>query len=618
MRKFNLSAASLLVVGSTSIFAADETAAPVIVTATRTAQSADATLASVTVITRADLERTQVLSVQDALRDVPGINIDNNGGLGKYTSIFMRGTNPGHVLILVDGIKVGSATAGTTPIQDIPIDQIERIEIVRGPLSSLYGSEALGGVIQIFTRKGQDQVTPSFSAGAGSNHTYKLEAGVSGAIDDSWFNANLSNLDSIGFNACSGAPYISEESQGGGCNTYEPDVDGYKRHSATMRAGHRFADGTNLEATALRTQGKNQYDGVGQNEGDFVQQVFSGKLQFSPAEIWHTTLVAGRSWDNTKNYLNGDYVSKFDTRRDTVSLQNDIATSEKQVTTLGLDYQDDSLESNTLYTVTSRDNKGLFAQYQTILSGHSLALSARRDHNEQFKGHNTGNLMWGYDIIAGMRVKASYGTAFKAPSFNDLYYPIYGNPSVAPEKSRSTEIGLEAKTSWGRWSTNVFQTNVTNLIVFRGPSYIADNIDTVRIRGLEASISATVEQWHIAANGTLINPEDRSPGVNHGELLARRTRQIANIDLGRRFGIVNVATSMHAEGKRYDYFDPAVKDRLGGFATIDLRVELPIAPEWMLQARASNLLDKRYETAHYYNQDGRNYFLTLRYQPSLK
>ena len=177
-------AASLLLLSSysLSLHAADDTAEPVIVTATRTAQTADETLAAVTVITRKDIERQQAVTVADLLRGTPGVSVANNGGLGKGTSIFLRGTESDHVLVLIDGVKVGSATSGTTAFEDISVDQIERIEIVRGPRSSLYGSEAIGGVIQIFTRKGGGAVTPRFSLGAGSHGTYTGTAGVS-ALD---------------------------------------------------------------------------------------------------------------------------------------------------------------------------------------------------------------------------------------------------------------------------------------------------------------------------------------------------------------------------------------------------------------------------------------------------
>ena len=195
--RYKLSAA-LLGAACTHAYA-NETLPDIVVTATRTAQSADATLASVSIITRQDIERLQAQSLPDVLRGVAGLTLSNNGGAGKATSVFLRGTNADHVLVLVDGIKVGSATLGTASFQDIPVQQIERIEIVRGPRASLYGSEAIGGVIQIFTRKGGGALTPSFSATAGSYGTVNGALGLSGGGEQGWFNAKLNQHDTNRF-----------------------------------------------------------------------------------------------------------------------------------------------------------------------------------------------------------------------------------------------------------------------------------------------------------------------------------------------------------------------------------------------------------------------------------
>ncbi len=200
-------ALAFFVLGSGSVFAADDSGnAPlnIVITPTRTAKTADQSLTPVSVITRADIERSQAQSVQELLRGGAGIAVANNGGDGKISAVFLRGSNSGHVLVLVDGIKHGSATAGTTAFEHIPVDQIERIEVVRGPRSSLYGSEAIGGVIQIFTRKGGGKLTPSFSVTGGSYDTGKATVGLSGGGDHAWFNVNASGASTGGFNSCDG------------------------------------------------------------------------------------------------------------------------------------------------------------------------------------------------------------------------------------------------------------------------------------------------------------------------------------------------------------------------------------------------------------------------------
>lgn len=605
-----LGCSSLFVTNAANASDKSTEAESAVITATRTAQSADATLASVTVITRADLERSQAISLQDALHGVAGLSVDNNGGAGKATSVFLRGTESDHVLVLIDGVKVGSATLGTTSFQDIPVDQIERIEIVRGPRSSLYGSEAIGGVIQIFTRRGRGPFAPTFGAGAGSHQTVKLAAGASGGSEDLWFNINLGTLRTSGINACRGNP------GGGGCFADEPDADGYRNDSATLRAGVRFAGGTEAEATALRVQGHNEFDGTYVNESDYAQQALGAQLRFSPASLWHAALLVGQSRDDSKFFLGETDRSRFNTRRDTLSFQNDIALADQQLVTLGFDYQKDNVSSTTNYDVSTRDNRGVFAQYQIGLGAQSLQVSARSDDNAQFGRNNTGGILWGYDLAPGIRVKASYGTAFKAPTFNELYYPGFGNPELAPESSRSSEIGMDGKSTRSSWSIAIYQTTADDLIAFDATTFAPANISAARIVGAEFAFGVTLAEWALRANASLLHPENRANDPNRGNVLPRRAEEMANLDIGRRIGAWGVGASLHAEGRRYD--DLANTNKLAGYATLDLRGEYAITREWLLQVRAANVFDKSYETARYFNQDGRNYFLTVRYQPEAK
>jgi len=607
MKKCCLSAAVLLLGSIPPVFAGD-ISEPLIVTATRTAQTADATLATVTVITRADIERLQATSLQDVLRGTPGMDISNNGGQGKATSVFLRGANSDHVLVLIDGVKADSATLGTSSFQDIPIDQIERIEIVRGPRSSLYGSEAIGGVIQIFTRKGGGAFTPSFSIGAGSDQTYKASAGVSGGDKRSWYNANLSGFTTAGIDACRG-------SLSAGCYAIEPDKDGYRNSSGSLRAGYRFANDAEVEAHILRVQGHNKYDGSFVNESDIVQQAAGASLGYSPTDRWHASLLAGRSNDDSDDLLDGVFSGRFNTERDTLSFQNDISVADKHLITLGLNYQNDKVDSTTAYDVTARNDKGLFAQYQGSFGPQDVQFAMRGDDNGQFGHHGTGSAAWGYNLGDGLRLTASYGTAFKAPTFNQLYYPGFGNPNLKPETSRSAEVGLRGKPGWGSWSLNAYQTMVDQLIG-SDANFNPANIDSARIRGIEAISSTHLAGWDISGNLTLLNPENRSGGANQGNVLPRRAKQTMSFDLDRAYGKLRFGTTLFAAGRRYD--DLANTVELGGYATLDLRAEYAFTKDLLLQGRVGNALDKQYETAAYFNQPGRDFLLTLRYQPGSK
>jgi vitamin B12 transporter len=610
MKKRYLPAAALLLLGSHSAFA---TLDPIIVTATRTAQTADASLAAVTVITREELERRQAQSVQDLLRGLPGVDIANKGGPGKATSVFLRGTESDHVLVLIDGVKVGSASTGATAFQDIPVEQIERIEIVRGPRSSLYGSEAIGGVIQIFTRKGGGAAKPFFSLGGGSYRTRNASAGISGGGERGWYNLSASGIDTEGFNACNGKPSPG----GAGCFTVEPDADGYRNRSGALRTGYRFANGVEVDAHLLRATGHTEFDGGFVNESQSVQQVLGGTLRFSPLDSWQLTLATGRSRDESDNFKDGAFMTRFNTERDSVSLQNDVALAADQLFTLGADYQDDRLDSTTAYAAGTRDNprdnKGLFAQYQGAFGTHEAQLSLRRDDNEQFGNRATGGAAWGYALRTDLRLTAAYGNAFKAPTFNELYYPGYGNSGLRPETSRSVELGLSGQSAWGRWSLNAYETRVDDLIAYDAALSAPNNIDQARIRGLEAVLGTRLDGWDLNANITLLDPENRSSGANDGNVLPRRARQSLRVDADRQFGPYAFGATLLAAGRRYD--DLANTRELGGYATVDLRTEYAFAKDWRVQARIENLFDKDYETAAFYNQPGRSLFATLRYQP---
>ena len=442
----------------------DEQRKTVIVTATRTAQTADEVLSSVTVISREDIERRQARSVEDLLRGTQGISITNNGGPGKNTSVFMRGTESDHILVLIDGVRAGSATSGGAAYGNIPIEQIERIEIVRGPRSSLYGSEAIGGVIQIFTRKGgKEGFTPSFSIGGGSYGTFNGSAGLSGRSKRGWFNMNISGKNTNGFNSCSGKPYPN----GAGCFTNEPDRDGYQNVAGSFRAGYLFKNGLDIETNFMRSSGKVNYDGKYSNKSELVQQVFGGKARYSPFEFWKVTLAGGRSRENSKDFLGQgkNFKSRFDSRRDTITLQNDFTLNKSHLLTVGADYKNDTVSSSEDFEVTSRNNLGAFAQHQATVFKQDLELSIRYDENEQFGGNVTGGAGWGYTVTEWLRFTANVGTAFKAPTFNELYYPGgYSNANLRPEESVSYEFGTSGKIKQTNWAFNIYETQIHDLI----------------------------------------------------------------------------------------------------------------------------------------------------------
>ncbi|GAA5003697.1 TonB-dependent vitamin B12 receptor [Pseudoluteimonas lycopersici] len=587
----------------------------VVVTATRTESSVADSLFPVQVIERDDIERSQARSLPDLLRGRAGIDFGNQGGLGKLSTLFLRGTESDQVLVLVDGVRIGSATAGLVSFQDIPVDQIDRIEIVRGPRSSLYGSEAVGGVIQVFTRHDQGAFTPRFRVGIGSNKLREASAGIGGGNEHGWYGADFAWQRTDGINACNGSATLFA-----GCFVDEPDRDGYRNASLNLRGGVDLGETVKLEAHALRAEAFNEYDGsiYGGNEADNVQQAMSAKLEWTPSQRVAVSVQAGRSDDDSDNSFNDHagttiHVGNFDTHRTTASLQGDFGLAEGQSLSAGADWQRDRIDSNTDFDITARDNTGVYVEYLGKFGAQQLQASVRNDDNEQFGSHATGSLGWGMAFGDGFKLMASYGTAFKAPTFNDLYYPFFGNPDLKPETSRSANIGISQHAQRWSWTLDAYETRIDDLISYDSSIFLPNNIDKARIRGVEFTVDTTLAGWDIGVQLSHTDPRSES-GSTDGNLLARRARNTGRIDLDRAFGAFRFGATLNGSGPRYD--DAANSVRLGGFATTDLRFEYAFDNDWTLQVRATNVFDRHYETVAWYNQPGREFGLSLRYAPN--
>ena len=625
MKKTLLATALLSSIAIAHAADAPENLPSVVVTANRAPTPLDEVLAPVTVITHDDIERLQPTSVQDLLTGLPGVVMANTGGLGQQTSMFMRGTNSGHTLVLIDGVRVGTVGAGLPAYEQIPVEQIDRIEVVRGPRSTLYGSDAIGGVIQIFTRHGQagEAPTPSVSVTGGSHGYTAGQFGVSGGTTHGWYNASLGGQYTSGINACRlGAGEAFK-----GCFTDEPDHDAYRTYNGALSGGYRWDDGTELTGSWLRSKGTIEYDGDFQNLTRRSQQVAGGKLSFDAMADWRMSVSLGQNQDRADNYLNGadktlDYVNYgvdkarmgyLYSKRNQAAWQNDITLAPGQTLSAGVDYQQEKLDSDTDYLKTTRNNTGVFALYQGVFGPHEIQLSARHDHNTQFGNHDTGSAAYGFRFDNGMRITASYGTAFHAPTFNDEYYPYGTSVALKPEKSRTAEIGLSGAPGIWNWAVNAYQTKVDDLIGYDA-DFLPINVSQARLRGLEGQLGADVNGWHLRAYATLQQPLNRDSGPNEDNLLARRPRRTGRVDLDKDIAAFTLGGSVYAAG--YSYDDAANTTRLGGYATADLRATWHVDSAWSVQGRVANLADKHYETAAYYNQLGRTYYMTIRYAPT--
>ncbi len=614
---------TLLITGFTAQSLAQETAAPdslalpdMVVTATRTEIAKNQLAAAATVYTRADIERLQVKTFPDLLRGTTGIDMTQQGGDSKTTSVFMRGTNSDHVLVLIDGIKVGSATLGTSPFEFMPIDQIERVEIIRGPQSSLYGSEAIGGVIQIFTRKGGQSEKPSVTldVGGGNYDTVKSSGTVSGKVGNSWYTAGASHYNTQGFN--------SRQPTSGFFGVDQPDADGYYNTAVNARVGHRFDNNAEIEASFMRSQGKTEYDGSFQDKTNFINQVAALSGSADILDNWRSTLRLGQSFDNNDQFApDKSFASNFYTQRWNATWLNQIALSDEHQFVFGSDYRLDEVDSSDLDTFNpgfdgfkekSRYDVGIFSElHSRIFDNHFINASLRWDENQAFGDYVTGSFGWRYNSAIGISPFANFGNAFKSPSFNDLYYPNYGNANLRPEQSTSFEVGLAGDHKQLKWEVRAYHTDIDNLITpyFNPVTYefSAQNIGKAQIDGIETEIGTQWLGWNGKLSMNLLSPVNRETNAR----LPRRADKTLSFDWSRSFGQFDVGAMVVAQDGRFD--DPENTVKVAGYVTVDLRTAYHFNKNWMLSAKLNNLLDKQYQTVSTYNTADRNFFLSIHY-----
>ena len=575
-----------------------------IVTATRTDQSIDHLSAASTVFTRHDIERLQLQSVPELLKQATGVDVTESGGPGKAASVYIRGTGSGHVLVLIDGVRIGSVTLGSSPFSSLPIDQIERVEIVRGSQSSLYGSDAIGGVIQIFTRKGQytdnNKPTLSIEAGGGSYDTAHVSGNVSGKYKQLGYAVGVSHITTSGFNASSST-------------SQDADRDGYKNTSFNIRTDYKINNDYSVEAFFLRSQGENEFDNnFGSDRNDFVIQNIglSGYMQFS--DNWLSTLRLGESRDQSRQ-PDGDF---FNTRRRMVSLSNKIKLNSNHQIIIGSDFRNDHIESHQSYAETDRYDIGGFAEYYgRWFDLIDFNASVRGDEDEQFGSHITGNSGFRIGLEnSGIDVVANFSSGYKAPTFNDLYWPDgsfgVGNPYLKPEESTTFEVGLEGQHDWGNWVIRAYHTNIENLINWEPITpgsfkYQPKNVNKAQIDGIEGEISTQLYGWNITLNGNALSPKDR---VSNQRLSDRAQLQLG-VDISKEiFDHLNIGSSLNVSGDR---LDGTTKSH--GAIVWDIRAAYQINNSWSIKGKLKNLLNDQYQTNKGFNTADRNFFVSVNY-----
>jgi vitamin B12 transporter len=579
-----------------------------IVTATRLAQPVTDVLRDVTIITSGEIERGGQLTLAQVLQQLGGVEIASSGGHGNAATVLIRGANAAHTLVLVDGIRLQSATVGTTAFENIPLAQVERIEIVPGPVSSLYGSDAIGGVIQIFTKSGRGVPRADVTASAGSQATRALRASASGTWGDTDATLSAGHFRTDNFNVT--RPTIS-------FGRFNPDLDPYRNSNFSGKLAHRFAAGHELGASAFFSDGEASFDN-GPDADHRTEQALSSysvysRNRFAPA--WESLLRVGASRDDSVS--TGDpSQGAFRTDQVQATWQNTFALGGGASLMAGLEHLEQEVDTSARYDVTRRTITAAFAGFNGDYGDHGVQASVRWDDNSQFGAPTTGSIAYGHRITPRLRVRGSYATAFHAPSFNDLYFPGFGNPDLVPERSRNREVGIDYQAPGRRFAATYFDNRITDLIhfVFDPVTFEGrpENVARARIRGTELSYAGTFAATQLRAKLTLQDPEAEPGGMR----LQRRARRHGSIAASRAFGAWRIGAEMVASGERFDSPNESPASRLAGYALFNVSLGRDITPEWAVDLRWNNVGDKDYELIQGFNTHGSSALLTVRWTPA--
>lgn len=609
--RFHTIAAAVAAASSCSVYAPlvlaqESVGAPVVVTATRMAQRADEVMASVEVIDREMIERSGQSSLVDVLQSLSGIRISSSGGTGSNASVFLRGAESRHTLLLVDGLRVGSATSGQPTLEAIPLAMIERIEVLRGPASALYGSEALGGVIQIFTRRGIKGFYPEVAIGYGTYDTLNASVSLRGGVEKLSYSVTAGQDDTEGHNAKHDPAYWA--SPWG--SSYHPDKDGFRNRYFAASATLEMRERDRVGVSVFATDGRNDYDTNDYYESYLDKRVSSvGAYMINQlAEGWTSTLRVGESRDKLYDHPDASGGSRIGSSQKQFQWQHDV---QLPVGTLMAAYEHTRTEitGNTDYTMDQRHVNALLLGWSARFDAHNVQINVRRDDNSQFGSKTTGMFAYGYRINPTLSVHGSVATAFNAPTFNQLYWPETGfgsgSPDLKPEQALNRELGLRWDDGMHHVELTYYNNRVRDLISGWPPQ----NLDNARLEGLELAYEVGLGAYNLRAGADFLNAKDEDTRNE----LQRRARIAGFVRVDKSAGAWNWGVEWNGLGRRYE--DTANKVRLPGYGIVNAYAHYALARDWRLEVRANNILDKSYEVSRGYATAGANVFVGVRYAP---
>ncbi len=578
---------------------------PTVVTATRTAQSLGDLVADVSVIDRAEIERSGAVGLSDLLMRLPGVEMARNGGPGNTTSVYLRGAETRFTAVYIDGVRIDSQSTGGATWEGIPLAQIDRVEVLRGPASAIYGSDAIGGVIQIFTRKGEGAFTPHASIGAGTYRSGRVQAGFSGAQQGVDYSVSVARDTSQGFNS---RPVSGQN----------PDKDGYQQTSANARLGWQFHPDQRLALSALSNDMVSRYDSGASNDNRNLHRLQTVGLNWQAR--WsdnYSTKVSVTDSDTRYETLPSPYQTQ--TRLRGYLWQNEFRQG-AQLLTATVERREDALDNGPSPRLSAgRSQNGLALGYGWSGRAHTWQLHARHDDDTEFGTKNTGSIGYGYALTPQWRLTASAASAFRAPTLYQRFSQ-YGVATLLPEYSRNVEVGARHTQGASTWGVVLYRNRVENLITYangntgcsNSPNGCYGNTAEAEYLGMTVSGQQMLGDVRVRASFDLQDPHDRQTDKK----LARRAQRYLNLGADTRVSRWAVGSDLRLSSERYD--NAANTTVLPGYALLGLYAQTRLNPDWSVLFKVDNATDARYQLANTYATAGRSFFVTLKWEPSAR
>ena len=595
---FKTAAIAAAVLSTFNAYATDETVGPeVVITATRDPGASPNPAQDSTVIDRTAIEQSVSQSVPEVLANQAGVEIANNGSPLATTGIFIRGTKDAQTAVLIDGFRLVNPTDGSAPIEQLPLSMVERLEVIRGGASGMYGSGAIGGVIQLFTRNPDQAPTLDASITTGRYGTYRTDVGYGGKQGDNSFYVAVGADGTEGFSATN-----SRSSQ------YNPDKDGYHRDSVVANFQHDFGGGQTIRFNLLSTDASYKYDSAFASNPSVDSQVqllgvtYGTKL----SDAWRAEFKMG---DTSYDYQYQNAGFPFSPHTDDLQYGwiNYIALPLGKLT-LGLEGEQQKVTGTGVsYLKNERNINSAYAQWQGTYGAHEVQAALRNDHWTDYGGQNTGNVLYAYHVAPGWSLTGSLAKAFRAPTFDDLYSPFGSNPNLVPESSRSAEAGVRYKKAGDEVRLLAFRNRIENSIELDA-SFTPQNVQAL-IKGWTASWSHVDNDWRWSTAFTHQDPRN----LDTGDQLSRRAHNIATASVERELGAWRLGSELRSQDERYTQSPNTNAFRMGGYGLLNAYASYTLSPNLTAQVRVDNLTDKTYELVQGYNTPGRSLFLTLRY-----